>query len=86
MQISVKGNGSAWKWSEARKAFYLHQFHDDEPDLNFANPAVIEEFKVTNCVWVAAVVFCIKSCSIFCNLFLKKLVDLRRLVMSLEVL
>jgi Glycosidases len=48
--VSVKGGGSAWKWSEVRKAFYLHQFHDDEPDLNFTNPAVIEEFKVTNCM------------------------------------
>jgi glycosidase len=50
MQLSVKGGGSAWEWSEVRKAFYLHQFNVDEPDLNFANPAVIEEFKVTNCV------------------------------------
>jgi len=69
MQLSVQGRGSAWEWSEVRKAFYLHQFHVDEPDLNFAYPAVIEEFKVTNCVWVAAGGFCIKSCSIFCNLF-----------------
>jgi glycosidase len=67
MQVSVKGRGSAWEWSEVRKAFYLHQFHVDEPDLNFANPAVVEEFKVTNCVWIAAVGFCIKSRSIFCN-------------------
>jgi len=40
--------GSAWEWSEVRKGFYLHQFSVDEPDLNFTNPAVVEEFKVTN--------------------------------------
>lgn len=67
MQMSAMGRGSAWEWSEERKAFYLHQFHVDEPDLNFANPAVIEEFKVTNCVGGAAVGFCVKSCSFFCN-------------------
>jgi glycosidase len=39
--------GSAWEWSEVRKAFYLHQFSVDEPDLNFTNPAVVEEFKVS---------------------------------------
>jgi glycosidase len=68
MQKSVEGGGAAWEWSEVRKAFYLHQFHVDEPDLNFANPAVIDEFKVTNCVWIAIVGFCIKSWRIFCNL------------------
>jgi alpha-glucosidase len=48
MQRSVLG-GSAWEWSERRKAFYLHQFGADEPDLNFNNPAIVEEFKVTDC-------------------------------------
>jgi glycosidase len=38
--------GSAWEWSEERKAFYLHQFSVEEPDLNFTNPAVVQEFKV----------------------------------------
>ncbi|XP_069688712.1 probable maltase [Periplaneta americana] len=41
---SVTGD-SAWTWSDVRKAFYLHQFSVDEPDLNFTNPSVIEEFK-----------------------------------------
>lgn len=40
--------GSAWEWSEVRKAFYLHQFSVDEPDLNFTNPDVVEEFKVNS--------------------------------------
>jgi len=50
--VSVKGRGSAWEWSEVRKAFYLHQFHVDEPDLNFANPAVVEEFKEIFKFWL----------------------------------
>lgn len=50
--MSVQGGGSAWEWSEVRKAFYLHQFHVDEPDLNFTNPAVIEEFKEIFKFWL----------------------------------
>ncbi|PNF22719.1 hypothetical protein B7P43_G07130 [Cryptotermes secundus] len=48
---SVRG-GSAWEWSEGRKAFYLHQFGVDEPDLNFTNPAVVEEFKEIFMFWL----------------------------------
>jgi hypothetical protein len=70
MQLSVlHGEGSAWEWSEVRKAFYLHQFHVDEPDLNFRNPAVMEEFRVTNCIWVVAIGLCTATWSVFCNLF-----------------
>ncbi|XP_049295819.1 maltase 1-like [Anopheles funestus] len=36
--------GSAWEWSEVRQEYYLHQFEVGQPDLNYRNPKVIEEF------------------------------------------
>lgn len=44
-QISIF-KGSAWKWSDKRKQYYLHQFHYKQPDLNFNNPIVLQELKV----------------------------------------
>ena len=32
--------GSAWTWSEKRQQYYLHTFLKEQPDLNWANPAV----------------------------------------------
>jgi alpha-glucosidase len=32
--------GSAWKWEEGRQQFYLHSFLEEQPDLNWRNPAV----------------------------------------------
>ena len=34
---------SNWTWDETAKAFYWHRFFSHQPDLNFDNPAVIEE-------------------------------------------
>ena len=34
--------GSAWTWDEATQQFYLHLFSPQQPDLNWANPAVRE--------------------------------------------
>ena len=37
--------GSAWEWSEARQQFYYHAFTKEQPDLNYWNPAIIQEMK-----------------------------------------
>jgi maltose alpha-D-glucosyltransferase/alpha-amylase len=34
---------SNWTWDETAKAYYWHRFFAFQPDLNFNNPAVIEE-------------------------------------------
>lgn len=43
--ISVFGDQSAWTFSELRKEWYLRQFTKEQPDMNFRNQAVREEFK-----------------------------------------
>jgi len=50
--VSVFGGGPAWTWSEVRKQFYLHQFLPQQPDLNFHNPQVREEFKEIARFWL----------------------------------
>ena len=37
--LSVFG-GSAWKWESRRSQYYLHNFLESQPDLNFHNPKV----------------------------------------------
>ncbi|KAK6642705.1 hypothetical protein RUM43_004207 [Polyplax serrata] len=49
--LSVTG-GSAWEWVEKRQEFYLHQFGIDQPDLNFHNPDVLEEFNEILLYWL----------------------------------
>jgi oligo-1,6-glucosidase len=36
-------SGSAWKWDEETKQYYLHLFVDKQPDLNWENPSVRSE-------------------------------------------
>lgn len=49
--VSVFG-GSAWKWHATRKQFYLHQFADAQPDLNYNNPNVVAEMKDVLTYWL----------------------------------
>ncbi|XP_023315849.1 neutral and basic amino acid transport protein rBAT-like isoform X2 [Trichogramma pretiosum] len=49
--VSVNG-GSAWTYNEKRGQFYLHQFNASQPDLNYNNSQVIEEFSKTLKFWM----------------------------------
>ncbi|XP_030768027.1 maltase 2-like [Sitophilus oryzae] len=44
--------GSAWEWSEERQQYYLHQFSVAQPDLNYRNPAVVDEMKDVLRYWL----------------------------------
>jgi len=35
--------GPAWAWDDEREQFYLHLFHEQQPDLDWENPAVRED-------------------------------------------
>uniref|UniRef100_A0A1W7RA78 alpha-glucosidase n=1 Tax=Hadrurus spadix TaxID=141984 RepID=A0A1W7RA78_9SCOR len=49
--ISVFG-GSAWKYSEIRKEYYLHQFSEVQPDFNLRNEHVREEMQKIIQFWL----------------------------------
>ncbi|CAD7012858.1 maltase A3 [Ceratitis capitata] len=44
--------GSTWTWHEGRQAYYLHQFHSKQPDLNYNNPKVREAMKNVLRYWI----------------------------------
>jgi maltose alpha-D-glucosyltransferase/alpha-amylase len=43
---------SNWTWDETAKAYYWHRFFAHQPDLNFDNPAVIEEILKAMRFWL----------------------------------
>nr|XP_040234155.2 alpha-glucosidase-like [Anopheles coluzzii] len=49
--ISVFG-GPAWTYDERRGEFYLHQFTKKQADLNYRNPAVVEEMTKMLSFWL----------------------------------
>ncbi|XP_053690085.1 probable maltase [Sabethes cyaneus] len=44
--------GSAWKWSEKRQEYYLHQFVAKQPDLNYRNEKVVNDMKDVLRFWL----------------------------------
>jgi len=49
--LSVFG-GPAWHWDSRRKQYYLHNFLDSQPDLNFHNPDVVTAILDTVEFWL----------------------------------
>lgn len=43
---------SAWRWSNIRKQFYLHQFHYKQPDINYRDPGLVQEMKNVLTYWL----------------------------------
>lgn len=41
-----------WTWDDKVQAWYLHHFYEFQPDLNFANPEVREEFRRIIQLWL----------------------------------
>ncbi len=41
-----------WTYDEEAKAYYLHHYYDFQPDLNFANPEVRNEFRKIIGLWL----------------------------------
>lgn len=44
----------AWTYNKQREEFYLHQYGTDQPDLNFNNPAVVQQFENVLKAWMKA--------------------------------
>lgn len=49
--LSVSG-GSAWTYDSASEQFYLHQFKEEQPDLNLRNQEVKDELKKAIKFWL----------------------------------
>jgi maltose alpha-D-glucosyltransferase/alpha-amylase len=43
---------TTWTWDDAAQAYYFHRFYDHQPDLNLANPAVLEEIEKIMGFWL----------------------------------
>jgi maltose alpha-D-glucosyltransferase / alpha-amylase len=41
-----------WSWDDEANAYYLHHFYKEQPDLNFSNPAVRDEFRRIIGLWL----------------------------------
>ncbi len=49
--LSIFG-GTAWTWCESRQQYYLHNFIESQPDLNWHNPDVVREIMKVAEFWL----------------------------------
>ncbi len=49
--LSIFG-GSAWQWESRRQQYYLHNFLTSQPDLNYHEPAVVEQMLAELRFWL----------------------------------
>ncbi|XP_055540589.1 alpha-glucosidase-like [Wyeomyia smithii] len=45
-------DGDAWSFHDERQEYYLHQFSEKQPDLNYRNPKVLEEMTKMLFFWL----------------------------------
>jgi maltose alpha-D-glucosyltransferase/alpha-amylase len=50
--IFTDTESSNWTWDPIAKAYYWHRFFSHQPDLNYGNPAVLEEIIAVMCFWL----------------------------------
>jgi maltose alpha-D-glucosyltransferase / alpha-amylase len=50
--IFVDSERSNWTWDPIARAYYWHRFFHHQPDLNYDNPAVLEEILATIDFWL----------------------------------
>jgi maltose alpha-D-glucosyltransferase/alpha-amylase len=50
--IFTDTESSNWTWDSVAKAYYWHRFFSHQPDLNFDNPAVLDEVIATMRFWL----------------------------------
>ena len=50
--IFIDTEKSNWTWDEEAQAYFWHRFYSHQPDLNFDNPAVMEEVKKLLHYWL----------------------------------
>jgi alpha-glucosidase len=50
--VAAFTGGPAWTWDEATGQWYLHQFLPEQPDLNWANPEVVDAIHAVMRFWL----------------------------------
>ena len=50
--IFLDAERSNWAWDPVARAYYWHRFYGHQPDLNFDNPAVLEEMLRVMAFWL----------------------------------
>lgn len=49
---NMLNEGGIWNYDQKAKAWYMHHFHKEQPDLNLSNPEVVKEIKKIMGLWL----------------------------------